>query len=586
MAIPDSFLDELVSRTDITELVSGYVRLLKRSGGNMFGLCPFHSEKTPSFSVNADKQIYYCFGCGKGGGAINFIMEIENLRFRDAVEFLAGRARMVVPEEDGERETAGRRQRILEINRDAARYFHRMLISPQGDAAKDYLAKRQISKAMVTRFGIGAAPDSWTGLLDAMTMSGYSKQELIEAGLARSGRKEGGAYDVFRNRLMFPVIDVRGGVIGFSGRILGEGEPKYLNSPDTPAFSKSRNLFALNFAKKTKSGMIILVEGNIDVVMLHQAGFDCAVASLGTALTAEQTRLMSRYTDKAVIAYDSDEAGQRATMKAIQLLEKTGMSIKVIDMGASKDPDEYLRNHGSDAFRILLERSENHIEFRLMTIENNADLNSDEGRIAYISAATELLAELGSKPEREIYGARVAHAAGVSVESVEQETEKKIRERRLRLKKEQEKRVKRPAAAIQPADRALRYENESSGAAEEGLIRALVRDPSLLKAVTDLGFSQEEFTSGFLAKVFGMLSRRVSEDRDTREALILSELEKNEASRLSSIMHKTEAKLSESDTVRDYIGRIRTEKYRTVDPDSALLLEIKSYREKKDKVRD
>jgi len=586
MAIPDSFLDELVGRTDIVELVSGYVRLTKRSGSNMFGLCPFHSEKTPSFSVNSDKQIYYCFGCGKGGGALNFIMEIENLPFRDAVEFLAGRARMTVPESDGEKDLSVKRQRILEINRDAARYFHGVLLSPEGATARNYLAERQITKAIATRFGIGAAPDSWTGLLDVMTRTGYSKQELIDAGLVRNSRKEGGVYDVFRNRLIFPVIDVRGGVIGFSGRILGQGEPKYLNSPDTPAFSKSRNLFALNFAKKSKSGMLILAEGNIDVVMLHQAGFDCAVASLGTSLTAEQTRLMSRYTNKVVIAYDSDEAGQRAAMRAIQLLEKTGMDIKVVDMGASKDPDEYLRKHNADAFRILIERSENHIEFRLMTIENNVDLTSDEGRIKYIAAATELLSELGSKPEREIYGARVAQKAGVSPDSVEHETEKKMRARRARFKKEQEKRIMRPAESIQPSDRALRYENQFSGAAEEGLIRALVRDPTLLKTAVEMGFSQEEFTSPFLAKIYDVLSKRTSEDRDTRTALILSELEPSAASLLSSILQKAEAKPSGGNTIRDYIERIRMEKYRTADPDNTRLLEIKSYREKKDKIRD
>ena len=582
MAISDSFLDELVGRTDITELVSGYVRLTKRSGGNMFGLCPFHSEKTPSFSVNSDKQIYYCFGCGKGGGAINFIMEIENLQFRDAVEFLARRVRMEVPETDGANELAGKRKRMLEINRDAARHFHEMLLSPSGEAARKYLTARQITGATATKFGIGAAPDSWTLLLDAMIKKGYSRQELIESGLARSGRKEGGVYDLFRSRLMFPVIDVRGSVIGFSGRILGEGEPKYLNSPDTLVFSKSRNLFALNFAKKTKSGMMILAEGNIDVLMLHQAGFDCAVASLGTALTADQTRLMSRYTDKVVIAYDSDEAGQQAAMRAIPMFEKTGMGIKVINMGTSKDPDEFLKNHGADAFKVLIERSENHIEYRLMAIESKFDLSSDEGRIAYLSAATELLAKLDSRPEREIYGIRVAKTAGVSPESVEHEVGKKAKAIWVKQKKDQEKKVMRPAAAIQPMDRTLRYENEYSAAAEEGLIRALVKDPALLKTEIDMGFSQEEFTSPFLAKVFGTLSKRILEERDTRAALILSELEKNEASQLTLILQKTESQPSGGNTVRDYINKIRMEKYKKVDPDSALLLEIKSYREKKD----
>ena len=583
MAIPESFIDDLVSRTDITELVGSYVRLTKRSGSNNFGLCPFHSEKTPSFSVNADRQSFHCFGCQKGGGAIGFVMEIENLEFRDAVEFLAKRIGLTVPEEgESAKELAGKRRRFLDLNREAARHFHSLLTEPGLGTARDYLASRRISKALVTRFGIGAAPDSWTTLYDTMTKRGYTRQELIEAGLVRSGKQEGGAYDLFRNRLMFPVIDVKGEVIGFSGRILGDGEPKYLNSPDTIVFNKSRNLFALNLAKKTKAGMLILAEGNIDVVSLHQAGFDCAVASLGTSLTADQARLMSRYADKAVIAYDSDEAGLRAALRAIPLLEKTGMGIKVVNMGDSKDPDEFLRNHSADAFHVLIERSENHIEYRLLSIESNIEMGTDDGRLAYIAAASEMLAELDSKPEREVYGARVAKRAGISSAALEHEVEKKVKTKKARQKQEQERRVARPAAAIQPADKALRYENEYSAAAEEGLIRALIREPTLIKTVFEMGFSHEEFTSGFLEKVFSALSRRITEGRGTNEAHILSELEKNEAAHLALILQKSEALTSAGTTVSDYIEKIRTEKYKTIDPNSELLLEIKSFREKKD----
>ena len=583
MPIPDSFLDDLVGRTDIIDLVSGYVHLTKRSGSNMFGLCPFHSEKTPSFAVNADKQRYQCFGCGKGGGAIHFVMEIENLAFRDAVSLLARRAGLTVPEEDNVAdELVLKRRRMLELNRVAARHFYEMLVSPLSDTARKYLAVRRISKEMVTRFGIGVAPDSWTLLLDAMIKKGYSRQELIEAGLARTGRKEGGAYDLFRNRLMFPVINVRGEIIGFSGRILGDGEPKYLNSPDTLVFNKSRNLFALNFARKTKAGMLILAEGNIDVVALHQAGFDSAVASLGTSLTADQSRLMSRYSEKTIIAYDSDEAGRRAALRAIPLLEKTGMNVKVVSMGDSKDPDEYLRKHGADAFQMLIDRSENHIEYQLMMISNNIDMSLDEGRLAYLAAATDLLSNLYSKPEREIYSARVAKAAGISPEAVENEVEKKARSRRERVKKEEAQRAKRPSAALQPADRSLRYSNEYSAAAEERVVISLIKDPALMKTAMEMGFSQEEFTSPFLRKVFEALSKRLSEGRDTQESLIMSELENNEASQLTVIMQKMETMMPSEITVRDCIEKIRTEKYKTIATDSTLLLEIKSYREKKD----
>ena len=579
MPIPDSFIDDLVGRTDITEIISGYVRLTKRSGANMFGLCPFHSEKTPSFSVNSDKQIYYCFGCGKGGGVINFVMEVENIPFRDALEILAKRAGMTVPEDGMTEEVAGKRLRMLELNKEAARHFHGVLLSPAGGEARDYLARRGIPTAIVTRFGLGAAPDSWTVLYDAMVKKGYSRQELIDAGLARSGKKDGGAYDMFRNRLMFPVIDVKGGVIGFSGRILGDGEPKYLNSPDTLVFNKSRNLFALNFAKKTKAGMLILVEGNIDVIALHQRGFDCAVASLGTSLTAEQSRLMSRYTEKVVISYDADEAGRKAALRAIPLLEKTGLAVKVIDMGDSKDPDEYLKKHGADAFKLLLERSENHIEYRLMTIQKNTDMTTDEGRLAYLADATELLSELGSKPESEIYGARVARIVGISPEAVQNEVKKKVKIKKDRQRKDLERQVARPTAAIQPVDKELRYENEYSAVAEEGVLRCIVRDSTIVNTIMELGFSQEEFTSPFLAKVYETLTKRISEGRDIKESLILSELTSNEASRLSSILQKPEALPYSDKTIREYIKKIRTEKYKTDVPDGDLLLEIKKYKQ-------
>jgi len=581
MAIPDSFLDELVARTDITDLVGGYVRLTKRSGSNMFGLCPFHSEKTPSFTVSPVKQIYHCFGCGKGGGAINFIMEIENLPFRDAVEVLAKRVGMTVPDDSAPDELKDKRRRMLELNRDAARHFHEMLSTPIAESARKYLQRRGISKAMVTRFGLGAAPESWSLLLDAMSAKGYTRTELLEAGLVRSG-KNGGAYDLFRNRLIFPVIDVRGSVIGFSGRILDDGEPKYLNSPDTLVFNKSRNLFALNIAKKTKSGMLILAEGNIDVIALHQVGFDCAVASLGTALTGEQVRLMSRYADNAVIAFDSDDAGKKAALRAIALFEKTKMNVKVLNLGESKDPDEFLQKHGADALNRLLEQSENHIEYRLMTIKNNADLSTDEGRLKYIAAATELLSELTSRPEREIYGANVAQIAGVSPESVENEVTKMLKTKRAQQRKQFDKQVTRPTVALQPSDRTLRYTNEYSAAAEEGVIRCLMRDTALLKVCEEMGFDRAEFTSPFLAKVLEILARRAHAGSDTQAAMILSELPSQEASQLTVILQKPEATPRGEESIRDYIQKIRAEKYKSEVPDENLLLSIKKYREMKD----
>ena len=313
MAIPEKFITELTDRSDIVDVVSSYVRLSKRSGSNQFGLCPFHSEKTPSFSVSADKQIYHCFGCGKGGGVISFIMEIESLSYPEAVEFLARRAGMQMPQEENSAESR-KKARMLALNKDAARFFYEQLSTPGGEAAVEYMIRRGISPQVAKRFGLGAAPEGWDNLRTAMRAKGYSDFDMFDAGLVKRG-KNGGFYDAFRNRLMFPIIDVRGNVIGFSGRILGDGEPKYLNSPETLVFNKSRNLFALNLAKKSKSGYIILSEGNIDVVSLHQAGFDSAVASLGTSLTPEQARMISRYANEVIIAYDSDSAGMKAAAR-------------------------------------------------------------------------------------------------------------------------------------------------------------------------------------------------------------------------------------------------------------------------------
>ena len=388
------------------------MRLSRKSGANLFGLCPFHSEKTPSFSVSPDKQIYHCFGCGKGGGVISFIMEIENLSFPEAVAFLARRANMPLPEQENDRESK-KRARIYALNRDAARFFYEQMNTPAGERARAYMAQRGIGRTTATNFGLGCAPDEWSALERAMRDKGYTDYELFDAGLVKKG-KRGGYYDTFRNRLMFPVIDVQGRVIGFSGRILGEDGPKYLNSPETTVFNKGSNLFALNLAKKTKSGYILLTEGNIDVVSLHQAGFDSAVASLGTSLTPEQARLISRYTSEVILAYDNDGAGQKASQRAISILEKLDLKVRVLQMSGAKDPDEYIRLKGPEAFARLIEGSENQVEYRLAQIAKKYDLSVDAQKVDYLREAEELLARLPGAAEREVYCRRVAAETGVS----------------------------------------------------------------------------------------------------------------------------------------------------------------------------
>lgn len=556
MAFPEAFLQELVEKNDIVDVVSGYVRLTKRSGANQFGLCPFHSEKTPSFSVSPDRQIYHCFGCGKGGGVINFIMEIENLSFPEAVEFLAKRVGMPIPEEENSAESK-RRRRMLDLNRDAARFFHTCLKAPEGRAAQAYMNARQITPPTATRFGLGAAPDTWDSLRNAMHELGYRDQELFEAGLVRKG-KSGGFYDTFRGRLMFPVIDVRGDVIGFSGRILGDGEPKYMNSPETLVFNKSRNLFAMNLAKKSKSGYIILAEGNIDVVMMHQAGFDSAVASLGTSLTAEQARLISRFTNEVVIAYDSDGAGKKASQRAIGLLEKLDVKVKVLSMTGAKDPDEFIKLKGADAFRNLLEKSENHIDYRLQTVTNKYDLTVDEQKVEFLKEASELVARLSGSVERQVYAMRVASLAGVPNDVVAQEVERRHKKAVRTACRENENKLSHPERQLQPGQKEFHYENPESAAAEEGIIRLMFLDQGLFKG-KDLP-EPEEFSSPALAQIYSALKTKFENGDIISTATLSATLPPELASLLAGILQKPEALRNGEMALKDYIARIRRQR--------------------------
>ena len=570
-AFPDSFIDELVARNDIVDVVSGYVRLGKRSGSNMFGLCPFHSEKTPSFSVSPDKQIYHCFGCGKGGGVINFIMEIENLSFPEAVAFLARRANMALPEQENDRESK-KRSRMLALNRDAARFFYEQLSSPAGQRARAYMDKRGIGKATATNFGLGAAPDEWGALDRAMRAKGYTSEELFEAGLIKKGRN-GGWYDTFRDRLMFPVIDVRGNVIGFSGRLLGEDGPKYLNSPDTLVFNKGSNLFALNLAKKSKSGYILLSEGNIDVVSLHQAGFDSAVASLGTSLTAEQARLISRFTGEVIIAYDNDGAGQKAAQRAIGILEKLDLKVRVLQMSGAKDPDEYIQLRGPEAFRQLIEGSENQVEYRLGVIAAKYDLNADAQKVDYLRECEDLLARLPNAAEREVYCRRVASQTGISPEVLIGEV-KSRRSRLLRRTAATER--SSPERQSQPVERQLRYDDPASAVAEEGLIRLLYLDGSLA-AVAGLP-DAAEFSSPALGHIYGVVRRRLGEHRSVSADALGGELSADEVSLLVRILQKPETLSNSKRAMEDYINRIRQR--RRAQSDSGDLMQLLEERRK------
>ena len=508
MAFPAAFLDELVARNPIEDVVGQYVNL-KRSGSNLFGLCPFHGEKTASFSVAPDKGIYYCFGCHKGGSVINFEMEIEGLSYPDAVRALAKRVGMEVPEDEQYQSRYRQQERLWALHKEAARFFHSQLYAPVGANALKYAAGRGMPKSILTKFGIGYAPDSWTALVDWLRSKGYTDQELRDSGLVTVSRKNGNLFDRFRDRLMFPIIDVRGNVIGFGGRIMNDKDKsaaKYLNSPETLIFNKRKNLFALNLAKKSKLGYLILVEGYMDAIALHQYGFDCAVASLGTALTEDGANLLSRYTEQVVLIYDGDEAGQNATKRAIPILEKAGLQVKVLQMRDAKDPDEFLKKFGADRFKLLLEESSNRVEYQLNAIRKKYDLRDDDQKVKFLQESAELISSLGSSVQREVYGNRVAETAGISGDAMKLEVSRAYKRRVYQEKKKQEKIDLAPAKNLQPRERSIRYDNLRSALAEEMVLAQILLEPALLSEIPDL--TAEMFSSAMLGKAFSQLSQR------------------------------------------------------------------------------
>lgn len=555
MAFPPAFIDELIARNPIEDVVGQYVEL-KRSGSNLFGLCPFHGEKTASFSVAPDKGIYYCFGCHKGGGAVNFIMEIESLSYPDAVRHLAKRAGMEVPEDESYRSQYRQQERLWALSKEAARFFRAQLFSPAGQEAAQYIVSRGLSKDTVTRFGLGFAPNGWSGLLDAMKAKGYTEQELLDAGLAVRSQQKGSVYDRFRNRLMFPIIDVRGNVIGFGGRVMDDSKPKYLNSPETLIFNKRKNLFALNVAKKTKLDCIILTEGYMDAIALHQYGFDCAVASLGTSLTEDHANILSKYTNRIVLTYDADEAGQNATRRAVPMLEKAGLQVKILRMQGAKDPDEFLKKFGADRFRLLLERSENHAEYRLQSLQRKYDLTLDEQRVSFLKEAAEMISSLPSAIERDIYGTRAAEAARITPEAMKLEVGKAYKRRLSREKKARERVDLSPAVREQPNDRSIRYTNLHSAMAEEGLLRMLLLDPALFDRAAPL--CEGNFSSPLLGRAFALLQTRFHDGLQISLAALGEAFTPEEMAHLTQVVQKKNELVSE-EAFEDYRRIILTQ---------------------------
>ena len=475
--IPEDIINEIKYRNDIETAVSQYVNL-KRRGKNLVGLCPFHSEKTPSFTVYPENGSFYCFGCGVGGDVFTFTGLIENLDYIEAVKLLAERSGVTLPQDGYDDSMQRLKNRIYDINRDTARFFHSYLMSPDGKWALDYLTGRGLTLKTIRHFGLGAAPDSWDMLIKHLKSKGYSESDMIAANVVGKSQR-GTLYDRFRKRVMFPIINIRGNIIAFSGRAMpGEDKQggKYVNTSDTPVYKKSANLFGMNFAKNSCSERIILVEGNMDVITLHQAGFTNTVAPLGTAFTSEQVNLLARYTKEIVLTLDADAAGQKAIRRASELLAGSGLKVRVVSIPDGKDPDEYIKKNGADRFAALLQGAVSDIEYRLLTAAGGIDTSSDDGRLKYISAAAEIVAQSDDMITRDIYIGRLSEKYGVSRTALTAKIDE-IRKRNVRAKKKKEiSDIIRPKISkydINPE----RQKSVKATAAEETLIAVLLKNP-------------------------------------------------------------------------------------------------------------
>lgn len=534
----DDFLNELRMRCDIEQIISSYVQL-KRRGKNLVGLCPFHNEKTPSFTVYPESQSYYCFGCGAGGEVINFIRRAENLDYIEAVSHLCDKCSMVMPSDGYDDSLALKRKRMYEINREAARFFNSCLYSEEGKDGLEYFRMRGYKKSTITKFGLGFAPNRWDGLLRHMRQKGYSNEELYEANLANRSEKDGRVrfYDSFRNRVMVPIIDARGNVVAFGGRVLDDSKPKYINSSDTLVYKKSLGVFGLNFAKNSKEKSLILVEGYMDAISLHQAGFDNVIACLGTALTSEMAHLLSRYCDEIILSYDADEAGQKATARAIGIFNSIAMKLKVVHLSGGKDPDEILRNYGPERYRSLIEGAANDIEFALVRLKGEYDLETSDGRMKYLEKAAEVLANTKSKIAQDIYASRLSEELSVNKNSILIRIEQLSR-RSQRVQEKKQFRDIQQQAVSENTKAALANDTDiKSIKAQQMLIAALMKSPELYRKMEN-DLTEDDFSVNLYKRIFSAVKERIKEDRPLEYTFLSDSLSHDEMSELVSIVTK------------------------------------------------
>ncbi len=566
MAISDDFLRELNSRVRIEDVVSPYVNLRSR-GRLMTGLCPFHSEKTGSFTVYTDSNSFYCFGCGAGGDIVSFVRQIENLDYVEAVRLLAEKAGMSMPNSGFDEGLHRRRTRILEANREAARFFNSELMSERGRKCLDYFYARGLTGATIKSFGLGFAPDSWDSLLRHMEKQGFSRTELLEANLARSGRENNSCFDNFRNRAMVPIIDLRGNVIAFGGRVLDDSKPKYVNTSDTPVYKKSSAVFALNFAKNCGSRTLVLVEGYMDVISLHQAGFTNTVACLGTALTSEQVSLVCRYADEVVLAYDMDEAGRKATEKAMEMFGKTGIRLRVLSYSGGKDLDEVVRKCGVEKVRNLLDGAANDTEYKLLQARSGIDVSTDDGKLNYLRSACSVLSKIESEIELDIYISRLSQELEVDKQALAAQVGRLRKKNEGKSKREGFEKLCRSTAGASDKINPERAGHLRAAVAEETLISLLVRNPDFYARLSDK-VSEEDFITRFNARAFAAIWERLKNGTDAGLAAIAPGFTQEELGGISRIVNVGENRSNTVAECLDCIKVLREEKAKTraVDP--------------------
>lgn len=505
MAIPREIIEEIIYRTDIEQLVGSYVSL-KRTGSNLSGLCPFHSEKTPSFTVSPGKKMFYCFGCGAGGNAITFVQKAENLDFVQSVEFLASRAGITIPRDEKFKRDEISRNRIYDMNREAAKFFRDCLYDPRyGGQAMEYLkGKRRLSDSVIKHFGLGFSPNDFGLLTKHMQRLGYNEEELVKGFLCGKSQKTGGLYDYFRNRVMFPIIDVSGNIIGFGGRVMDDSKPKYLNTSDTPGFKKSKNLFALNYAKNFCDDKLILCEGYMDVIAMHAAGFQNAVATLGTALTAEQARLMTKYTKRVIVSYDSDEAGQRAAERSIKILGEVGLDVRILKLQGAKDPDEFIKSFGADRLKLMLDDSRTWFDFKSNAVFSKYDLSTTGDRVKASAEICQIIAGVSSAVEREIYITHVAPTLGLTPEILKNNVDREIKKRRNEESSKELQSIKLSVRNYGDRVNPDAAKNVAANAAEEAILGMLLMYDEHREAVKNqrVEISSEDFFTALGKKIF------------------------------------------------------------------------------------